>query len=69
MPLLLLAADNVPEEARKQVVERLDRGEEITEKEAKEIADKVRAGQGLVQRAPIWGHSQQLNDRVGRLVD
>jgi hypothetical protein len=66
--LLLLAADNVPEEARKQVVERLDRGE-ITEKEAKEIADKVRAGQGLVQRAPIWGHSQQLNERVGRLVD
>jgi hypothetical protein len=68
LPLLLLAADNVPEEARKQVVERLDRGE-ITEKEAKEIADKVRAGQGLVQRAPIWGHSQQLNERVGRLVD
>lgn len=66
--MLLLAADNVPEEARKQVVERLDRGE-ITEKEAKEIADKVRAGQGLVQRAPIWGHSQQLNERVGRLVD
>jgi hypothetical protein len=66
--LLLLAADNVPEEARKQVVERLDRGE-ITEKEAKEITDKVRAGQGLVQRAPIWGHSQQLNERVGRLVD
>lgn len=65
--MLLLAADNVPEEARKQVVERLDRGE-ITEKEAKEIADKVRAGQGLVQRAPIWGHSQQLNERVGRLV-
>jgi hypothetical protein len=52
--LLLLAADNVPEEARKQVVERLDRGE-ITEKEAKEIADKVRAGQGLVQRAAHLG--------------
>jgi hypothetical protein len=38
--LRLLAADKTPESARKEAIERAAKGEKITEKKAKQIADK-----------------------------
>jgi len=48
--LKLIATSEVPKEAREHVIERLDKGEAVTAKDAKEIIDRVKHGKGITRK-------------------